>query len=66
MTNDGDRGINSHAVRTAIEQNALLKDVPKSEIARLKKNAKKRLCKNASEKVPAKSEVENWDKASFM
>ena len=66
MTNELDWGLNSHEVKAAIKQSVLLKDVDKNELARIKVKLKKRLRREASAKVPAKTEVENWDKASFM
>ena len=58
--------INSRQVKTALKQDGLLKDIEKGELSRLKFNAKKRLRRKASGKDPAKTEVENWDKESFM
>ena len=59
-------GLNKREVRTAIQQNVLLKDVDKNELARINDKLRKRVRRKASKKVPAKTEVENWDKASFM
>ena len=58
--------INSREVKTAVEQNELLKDVAKGELTRIKRNVKKRLSRKAFAKVPAKTEVENWDKQSYI
>ena len=44
----------------------LLRDIAKGELTSIKRNVKKRLSRNALAKVPAKTEVENWDKESSM